>query len=61
MRVYDWQGPAHDATFQFSELDDIRRQDRGGLQMVKEACAGGRNVTFEYGMAGLSVSAREAL
>jgi hypothetical protein len=29
--VYDWQGPAHDATFQFSGLDDVRRK-------IAEAC-----------------------
>jgi hypothetical protein len=30
-RVYDWQGPAHDATFQFAGLDDVRRK-------IAEAC-----------------------
>jgi len=30
-RVYDWQGPPHDATFQFSGLDDVRRK-------IAEAC-----------------------
>jgi hypothetical protein len=29
--VYDWQGPAHDATFQFSGLEDVRRK-------IAEAC-----------------------
>jgi hypothetical protein len=29
--VYDWLGPAHDATFQFSGLDDVRRR-------IAEAC-----------------------
>jgi hypothetical protein len=24
--VYDWQGPPHDATFQFSGLEDVRRK-----------------------------------
>jgi hypothetical protein len=31
IRVYDWQGPPHDATFQFSGLDDVRRK-------IAEAC-----------------------
>jgi hypothetical protein len=30
-RVYDWQGPPHDATFQFAGLDDVRRK-------IAEAC-----------------------
>jgi hypothetical protein len=30
-RVYDWQGPPHDATFQFSGLEDVRRK-------IAEAC-----------------------
>jgi hypothetical protein len=26
IRVYDWQGPPHDATFQLSGLEDVRRR-----------------------------------